>query len=55
MKENRNNQTAKCIRAIFEHREQLLGISGILVGDCLFASYNFVTGATWIQCRQQAA
>ena len=45
MKENRNNQTAKCIRAIFEHREQLLGISDTLVGDCLFASYNFVTGA----------
>ena len=45
MKENRDNQTAKCLRAIFEHREQLLGISDILVGDCLFASNNFVTGA----------
>ncbi|MDE6194051.1 MAG: hypothetical protein K2M83_08725 [Muribaculaceae bacterium] len=45
MKENRNNQTAKCLRAIFEHREQLLGISDILVGDCLFASHDFVTGA----------
>ena len=45
MKENRDNQTAKCLRAIFEHREQLLGISDILVGDCLSASYDFVTGA----------
>ena len=45
MKDNRGNQTAKCLRAIFEHREQLLGISDILVGDCLFASNNFVTGA----------
>ena len=45
MKENRDNQTAKCLRAISGHREQLLDISDILVGDCLFASYNFVTGA----------
>ena len=45
MKENRNNQTAKCLRAICDHRELLLDISDILVGDCLFASYNFVTGA----------
>ena len=45
MKENRDNQTAKSLRAIFEHREQLLGISDIIVGDCLFASHNFVTGA----------
>lgn len=45
MKENRDNQTAKCLRAIFDHREQLLDISDMLVGDCLFASYNFVTGA----------
>ena len=45
MKENRDNQTAKCLRAIFNHKEQLLGISDILVGDSLFASYNFVTGA----------
>ena len=45
MKENRNNQTAKCLRAIADHKEQLLGISDIIVGDCLFASYNFVTGA----------
>lgn len=46
MKENRDNQTAKCLRAIFNHKEQLLKISDILVGDCLFASYNFVTGAS---------
>lgn len=39
------NQTARCLRCISDHREQLLGISSILVGDCLFASYNFVTGA----------
>lgn len=45
MKENRDNQTAKCLRAISDHKEQLLAISDILVGDCLFASYNFVTGA----------
>ena len=45
MKENRDNQTAKCLRAIFDHKEQLLNISDILAGDCLFASYNFVTGA----------
>lgn len=45
MKDKRNNQTAKCLRAIFEKREQLLAISKILVGDSLFASYNFVTGA----------
>ncbi|MBD5356868.1 MAG: hypothetical protein HDR88_07690 [Bacteroides sp.] len=38
-------QTAKCLRAISDHREQLLKISDILVGDCLFANYNFVTGA----------
>lgn len=46
MKDNRDNQTAKCLRAIFDHKEQLLRISDILVGDCLFASYNFVTGAS---------
>lgn len=46
MKENRDNQTAKSLRAVSEHREQLLDISDILVGDCLFASYNFVTGAS---------
>lgn len=46
MKDNRDNQTAKCLRAIYDHRERLLGISDILVGDCLFASYNFVTGAS---------
>lgn len=46
MKDKRDNQTAKCLRAIFDHKEQLLDISNILVGDCLFASYNFVTGAT---------
>lgn len=45
MKDNRDNQTARCLRAIHDRREQLLAISGILVGDCLFASYNFVTGA----------
>ena len=45
MKENRDNQTAKCLRAISDHKEQLLNISDILVGDCLFASYNFVAGA----------
>lgn len=46
MKDKRDNQTAKCLRAIYDHREQLLGISDILVGDCLFASYNFVKGAS---------
>lgn len=46
MKDRRDNQTAKCLRAIFEHKDQLLNISDILVGDCLFASYNFVTGAS---------
>lgn len=46
MKDNRDNQTAKCLRTIYCHRDQLLGISDILVGDCLFASYNFVTGAS---------
>lgn len=46
MKDKRDNQTAKCLRTIFEHREHLLAISDILVGDCLFASYNFVTGAS---------
>lgn len=46
MKDNRDNQTAKCLRAIYVHRERLLGISDILVGDCLFASYNFVTGVS---------
>lgn len=45
MKDKRDNQTAKCLRAIYENRASLLKISGILVGDCLFASYNFVTGA----------
>ena len=45
MKDKRDNQTAKCLRAIFEKRDQLQKISRILVGDCLFASYNFVTGA----------
>lgn len=45
MKDKRNNQTAKCLRAIFEHREQLVEISSLLVADSLFASYNFVTGA----------
>ena len=46
MKEKRDNQTAKCLKAIFDHKDQFLGISDILVGDCLFASYNFVTGAS---------
>ena len=46
MKEKRDNQTAKCLKAVFNHKDQLLGISDILVGDCLFASYNFVTGAS---------
>lgn len=45
MKGCRDNQTAKCLRAIHEHRSQLLSISNKLVGDCLFASFNFVTGA----------
>lgn len=45
MKDKRDNQTAMCLRAIFSHREQLLNISDTLVGDSLFASYNFVTGA----------
>lgn len=45
MKDKRDNQTAKCLRAIYENRENLLKISNILVGDCLFASYNFVKGA----------
>lgn len=45
MKDKRDNQTAKCLRAICGQREQLLKISSILVGDSLFASYNFVTGA----------
>lgn len=45
MKDKRDNQTAKCLRAVFEKREKLQGISRILVGDSLFASYNFVTGA----------
>lgn len=46
MKDKRDNQTAKCLRAIYGHKEQLLEISRLLVGDCLFASYNFVTGAS---------
>ena len=46
MKDKRDSQTAKCLRTIFDHRGQLLEISDILVGDSLFASYNFVTGAT---------
>lgn len=45
MKDKRDNQTAKALRAIYDHKDELLGISDILVGDCLFASYNFVTGA----------
>lgn len=45
MKDKRDNQTAKALRAIYDHRDALLDISDILVGDCLFASYNFVTGA----------
>lgn len=45
MKDRRDNQTARCLRSIHAHRDQLLKISGVLVGDCLFASYNFVTGA----------
>ena len=45
MKDKRDNQTAKCLRAIFEKRSQLQEISKTLVGDSLFASYNFVTGA----------
>lgn len=44
MKDKRDNQTAKALRAIYDHKDALLGISDILVGDCLFASYNFVTG-----------
>ena len=45
MRDNRDNQTAKSLRAISNHRKQLLDISDILVGDSLFASYNLVTGA----------
>ena len=45
MKDCRDNQTAKCLRTINAHREQLLCICNRLVGDCLFASFNFVTGA----------
>lgn len=45
MKDKRDNQTAKCLRAIYDNRENLLKISSILVGDCLFASFNFVKGA----------
>lgn len=45
MKDSRDNQTAKCLRTIHAHREQLLSICNRLVGDCLFASYNFVIGA----------
>lgn len=45
MKDCRDNQTARCLRAIHDKKEYLFGISSILVGDCLFASYNFVTGA----------
>lgn len=45
MKDRRDSQTAKALRAIYDHKDSLLGISDILVGDCLFASYNFVTGA----------
>lgn len=45
MKDKRGNQTARCLMAIHSERERLLALSGILVGDCLFASYNFVTGA----------
>ncbi len=45
MKDKRDNQTAKCLRAIFEKRDQLQEISKTLVGDSLFASHNFFTGA----------
>lgn len=45
MKDKRDNQTAKCLKAIHANKENLLKISNILVGDCLFASSNFVTGA----------
>lgn len=45
MKDRRDNQTAKALRAIYDHKDTLLDISDILVGDCLFASYSFVTGA----------
>ena len=45
MKDKRDNQTAKALRAVYDHKDALLEISDILVGDCLFASYNFVTGA----------
>lgn len=45
MKDKRDNQTARCLRAINAQRERLLAISSILVGDCLFASHNFVEGA----------
>ena len=45
MRDKRDNQTAMALRAIYNRREELLKISNIIVGDCLFASYNFVTGA----------
>ena len=45
MKDKRDNQTAKALRAIYDRKVELLDISDILVGDCLFASNNFVTGA----------
>lgn len=45
MKDKRDNQTARCLRTIYSKKEHLLGLSNLLVGDCLFASFNFVTGA----------
>lgn len=44
MKDNRDNQTARCLRTVFVKREQLNALSNVVVGDCLFATYNFVTG-----------
>lgn len=44
MKDKRDSQTGRCLRAIHEKRDQLLALSNIMVGDCLFATYNMVTG-----------
>lgn len=44
MKQSKDNQTGRCLSAIYDKREQLLCLSNILVGDCLFATYNMVTG-----------
>lgn len=44
MKDKRDNQTARCLRTVYDKQEQLRSLSGIIVGDCLFATYNMVTG-----------